>query len=56
MTEERFAFFRGMSEDTVAAQLMLRGWPEEAARKTAAWLCDRHSQPPRWQELTGQAR
>lgn len=43
--------FRGQSEDHLVRRLMLRGWPEDAARAIAAWLCDPKAQPPRWPEI-----
>lgn len=46
--------FRGESEQTLARRLVLRGWPEDAANRMAAWLCDPKAQPPRWYELTGE--
>jgi len=46
--------FRGENAETITRRLMLRGWPEPAARAVAAWLTDRNAQPPRWHELTGE--
>ena len=45
--------FRGQTEDYVARRLVLRGWPEQAAKVMAAFLCDRKAQPPRWEDLHG---
>lgn len=46
--------FRGVTADHFARRLVLRGWPEDAARRVAQWLCDRSAQPPQWHELATQ--
>lgn len=46
--------FRGEPKEVIARRLMLRDWPEDAARKMAEFLCDPLKQAPRWYELTGE--
>lgn len=46
--------FRGESEEMLVRRLILRDWPEDVARKMAAYLCDPKSQPPRWHEIAGE--
>ena len=43
--------YRGESEEVWFRRLVLRGWPEEAARKMAAFLVGKEQTPPKWMEM-----
>jgi hypothetical protein len=45
--------FRGVTDDTWATRLVLRGWPPEAAREMAGFLVGRIPTPPKWERLRG---
>jgi hypothetical protein len=46
--------YRGLSEETWARRFVEAGWPEEAARKMAAFLVGKEQTPPKWVEVTNE--